>query len=78
LAASSGLISSGTIFSRGTKIRKPAVGTGVGGRKTATISRPRSVNFTAISPLASVAMNTSDQRPGLGYSISPAFLNEFD
>ena len=37
-AASSGDMSSGTIFSRGVKIRKPAVGTGVGGRKTQTIS----------------------------------------
>ncbi|MNW06158.1 hypothetical protein D3C71_2025140 [compost metagenome] len=65
-------------MSRGTNKRNPAVGIGVGGRNTVTISMPRSENLAATSPLTSVEMKTSDQRPGLGYSIRPAFLNDDD
>ena len=55
---------------------KPAVGAGVGGRKTVTHSSPSLPIFCRISPFVSVAMKTIDQTPLRGNSISAAFWND--
>ena len=73
-AASSSVMSSGITSRRGTNSRKPAVGFGVVGRNTLTMSG--SPALAGISPRVSVATKATAQRPRRGYSTRHAFWNE--
>ena len=60
---------------RGTYIRKPVVGLGVQGMKTAIVVASRPSSLSLISVSFSLAMKTIDQTPRRGYSTRPTLLN---
>src|ERR1044071_1606490 len=78
LAPSSMLMSSSTTSDFGTYMRKPVVGLGVHGMKTATSGSALSSTLALISVVFSDAMKTSDHTPLRGYSTTPTLENMFD